>query len=91
VIAGTCAAFILVNSVAGLIGQFSKPDGFDRLAAAQAHWMLFPAVALGGFLGSRLGSSILHARYVRLGTAALILFVAANLGLRFNDMVGGPL
>ncbi|MEO8142431.1 MAG: sulfite exporter TauE/SafE family protein, partial [Sphingomicrobium sp.] len=43
-IAATCAAFILVNSLAGLAGQASK-----GLAATGAvigdHWLLFPAVA----------------------------------------------
>lgn len=91
VIAGTCAAFILINSISGVLGQLSKDDGYDRLGALGAHWPLFPAVIVGGFIGSRLGSSILHPKYVRIATALLILFVSINLGLRFNDMVGGLL
>ncbi|HEY0625749.1 MAG TPA: sulfite exporter TauE/SafE family protein [Allosphingosinicella sp.] len=91
VIAGTCAAFILINSIAGLAGQLGKTDGYDRLGAIEAHWLLFPAVVIGGYIGSRLGSSILHPKYVRIATALLILFVSVNLGIRFNDMVGGPL
>ena len=45
-IAGTCAAFIFVNSIAGLAGQVGKDDGFDRLDALAAHWLLFPAVVV---------------------------------------------
>ena len=43
-IAGTCALFILVNSLAGLAGQLAKDDA--RVAAALAdHWPLVPGGA----------------------------------------------
>ena len=54
-IAGTCAFFILVNSLAGLAGQLGKDTA--RVGAALAdHWLLFPAVLVGGLIGSLLGS-----------------------------------
>jgi uncharacterized membrane protein YfcA len=80
-IAAACAVFILVNSLAGLAGQASK-----GLAAAGSvigdYWMLFPAVALGGLLGSSLGSGRLDPKWVRVLTSLLVLYVAARLLMR---------
>ena len=80
-IAAACAVFILVNSLAGLAGQASK-----GLAAAGSligeNWMLFPAVALGGLLGSSLGSGRLDAKWVRILTSLLVLYVAVRLLMR---------
>lgn len=81
-IAGTCAVFILANSISGLAGQLAKGEGAagDILAA---YWPLFPAVLAGGLIGSTLGSSRLDPKYVRILTASLILYVAARLAIRF--------
>lgn len=88
-IAGTCALFILVNSLAGLAGQLAKPDGFDRIAALQAYWLLFPAVVLGGLIGSMIGSIKLTARHLSIATAVLVLYVGAQLAYRFLTMIHG--
>ena len=78
-IAATCAAFILVNSIAGLAGQASK-----GMAAAGAvlgdYALLFPAVLVGGLVGAGLGAKKIDAKWVRVVTAALILYVAVKLG-----------
>ena len=51
IISGIAAAFILVNSIAGLLGAFSKgavlPDTFPYLAIA---------VIIGGYIGAEIGS-----------------------------------
>jgi len=83
-IAGTCAFFILVNSVAGLAGQLSKDNARVGTALVD-HWPLFPAVLAGGMIGSLLGSRRLNPKYVRTVTAVLVLYVAVRLGLRFYD------
>lgn len=89
-IAGTCALFILVNSIAGLIGQLGKPDGVDRVEMLASHWLLFPAVVVGGLIGSNLGSGRLRPVHLRVATALLVLYVAVRLGLRFHELrVGG--
>lgn len=79
-IAATCAAFILVNSIAGLAGQASK-----GMAAAGAvlgeHALLFPAVLIGGLVGAGLGARKIDPKWVRVVTALLILYVALRLGL----------
>lgn len=85
-IAGTCALFILVNSVAGLAGQMSKADGYDRVSALAAHWPLFPAVLIGGAIGAHLGSGPLSARLVAVATALLILYVGVQLAVRFLSL-----
>ena len=82
-IAGTCALFILVNSISGLIGQTMKSGVAATEQTLAAHWPLFPAVALGGLIGSNLGSMKLKDSYLRILTGLLILYVAVRLGLRF--------
>ncbi len=88
-IAGTCAVFILVNSIAGLSGQLLKSDGFDRIGALEAHWPLFPAVVIGGAIGASVGSGPLRARHLRYATAILVLYVALRLALRFFHLGSG--
>lgn len=87
-IAGTCALFILVNSIAGLAGQLAKGAGESGAILAD-HWLLFPAVAAGGAIGSTLGSSRLDPKYIRILTALLILYVAVRLAIRFYAQVMG--
>ena len=83
-IAATCAVFILINSIAGLAGQASK--GLGAAGAVMAdHAALFPAVLVGGYIGSSLGARRLDPKWVRALTALLILYVAVRLGLRFRE------
>lgn len=79
-IAATCAAFILVNSIAGLAGQASKGVG-TTAAVLGEHGLLFPAVLLGGLLGAGLGARRIEPQWVRIVTALLILYVAGRLGI----------
>jgi uncharacterized membrane protein YfcA len=82
-IAGTCAAFILVNSIGGLAGQLLKSGSRATLDVILASWPLFPAVVLGGLVGSTLGSLKLNNDILRILTAFLVLYVAVRLGVRF--------
>ena len=79
VIAGVCSAFILVNSVAGLLGQTMKLQSLSHLPALFAYWPLFVAVLIGGQIGSISGSGWLNPRWVKLLTALLIFSVATRL------------
>lgn len=72
-VSGVAAAFILVNSLAGLAGLFTRhgvviPDGFPYWAAA---------VVLGGWLGSGLGSRHLPVPILQ-KLLALVLVVAGG-------------
>lgn len=86
-IAATSAMFILVNSIAGLAGQASK-GGAATTAVLRDHWLLFPAVFVGGAIGALIGSRRLDPKWVRIVTALLILYVAVRLGLRWVDGLG---
>ncbi len=87
-IAGTCAFFILVNSLAGLAGQLGK-DSARVGAALLDHWLLFPAVLAGGLIGSLVGSERLDPKHVRIVTALLVLYVALRLCGRVYDETMG--
>jgi uncharacterized membrane protein YfcA len=87
-IAGTCAVFILVNSIAGLAGQLGK-WGDIGLQVLREHWLLFPALLVGGTIGSAVGSDWLAPRHVRSLTAILVLYAAARLALRFHALAFG--
>jgi uncharacterized membrane protein YfcA len=88
-IAGTSAVFILANSLSGLAGQLAKGSGGAGGQALATYWPVFPAVLVGGLIGSTLGSGRLDPKYVRILTALLILYVAARLAMRFyGEMIG---
>ncbi|MFN3826761.1 MAG: sulfite exporter TauE/SafE family protein [Micavibrio sp.] len=79
-IAGTCSLFILVNSLAGLAGHMMKLDHIHELYVPLAeYWMLFPAVFIGGQLGSYMGALRLRPDVIRIVTAILMLYVASKL------------
>lgn len=76
-IAATASLFILVNSLAGLLGQWQKTGVADALSE---YWYL-PLVALaGGQVGTLLTIRWLPLRMIALLTALLVLAVAARLG-----------
>ena len=82
-IAGAASIFILVNSIAGLAGQAMKLQAGYGIANAidlvSAYWLVFPAVLIGGQIGSRLGSLHIPPLLVKRLTALLILYVAGRL------------
>jgi len=86
-IAAACSFFILVNSLSGLAGQLMKLDDFDALSDLGAYWPLFPAVLIGGQVGSRLASGNLSPSLIKRLTAVLILYVAARLLFRWFNLV----
>jgi uncharacterized protein len=75
-ISALASAFILVNSIGGLLGQFAS-------GAHSINWsFVFPlllAVLVGGQIGSRLGSKTFNSIYIRRITAILILVAALNI------------
>ncbi len=83
-IAGTASLFILVNSIAGLGGQLMKLGQLQQLSALGGYWALFPAVLIGGMIGSRLGSTRIPPPLIKRLTAVLILYVAARLLWRWG-------
>lgn len=79
-VAATCAVFILVNSVSGLVGQLVKLGSTAPLAD---HVWLFVAVLVGGQIGSLAGSGPFPQDLVRRLTAGLVMVA----GLRIAWML----
>ena len=78
-IAATSSFFIMVNSIAGLVGQTMKQGTTTHLDQLTDYVWLFVAVLIGGQIGSRLSTGALSGRIVKRLTAVLVLYVAARL------------
>jgi len=76
----TASLFILINSVSGIIGQFTKNTA---LVEVLNYWYLLAAVLIGGQIGNFLNLKIFPTRILALMTAFLVLFVAIRMGFRF--------
>ncbi len=87
VIAASCSVFILVNSVAGLAGQWTKLADTERLSDALAFWPLLTAVMIGGWIGNYVGVFRLSPIVVKKLTGGLILIVAVRLAWRWFSLV----
>lgn len=75
-VAATASAFILFNSIAGLMGQLTKGNNSDLIN----YWPLFIAVITGGLIGARVGTSHkFSTQYIQKATAILILYIAIKL------------
>jgi uncharacterized protein len=78
-IAASASLFILINSVAGLIGQGIKLGDAGLFARVTDYWPLAVAVLIGGQIGSWAGIKVLSQPLVRRATGVLILYVASQL------------
>ncbi|MDA9654569.1 sulfite exporter TauE/SafE family protein [Candidatus Pelagibacter sp.] len=71
--------FILINSISGLTGQFTKASVINEV---YSYWPLFLFVLLGGLLGNYLNLKIFPTKILALVTSALVIFVAIRMGLK---------
>ena len=78
-IATAASLFILINSLSGLAGQFTKASTINGI---YDYWPLFLFVLIGGQLGNYLNLKIFPARMLALVTSALVIFVAIRIGLK---------
>ena len=74
--AAVSALFILVNSISGLTGYFTSNQSIPWLGA-----FLAPAAAIGGVLGSRLGSRHFPIRTISILLATVLVIAGAKLML----------
>ena len=86
-IAATCSLFILVNSISGIGGQFTKLNNLSLASDAAAFWPLLPAVFIGGFIGNHLGVFKISELWLKRITGFLILAVAIRLTLRWLSLI----
>ena len=78
-IATAASLFILINSIAGIFGQFTKHTIFYEI---QNYWLLFLSVLIGGQIGNFLNIKFFPARVLALVTSALVIFVSIRMGLK---------
>lgn len=78
-IAATSSFFIMVNSIAGLVGQATKQGTVAHLEQLTDYLWLAVAVFIGGQIGSRLSAKALSGRLVKRLTAVLVIYVAGRL------------
>ena len=78
-IATAASLFILINSISGLTGQFTKASVINEV---YSYWPLFLFVLLGGLLGNYLNLKIFPTRILALVTSVLVIFVAVRMGLK---------
>ncbi len=75
----TASLFILINSVSGIIGQFTKNVVLNEISNS---WYLLVAVLIGGQIGNFLNLKVFPPRILALVTAILVIFVAARMGFK---------
>ena len=78
-IATAASLFILINSIAGVFGQFTKHTIFYEI---QSYWLLFLSVLIGGQIGNFLNIKFFPARILALVTSTLVIFVSIRMGLK---------
>ena len=79
IIATTASLFILVNSVSGMMGQFTKNY---VLTDFFSYWPLFMVVFIGGVVGNFFNIRILSNRVLAIITSLLVIFVALRMAYR---------
>ena len=75
-IAATSSFFILVNSIAGLLGQYQNPD---FIIEPKLTLILLFTVLIGGQIGSRLSIKLIKPNSLKRLTAVLIAFVGLKI------------
>ena len=75
-IAATASFFILVNSIAGLVGQYSNPDFIIDWNLTS---ILLITVFIGGQIGSRMSAKFLNPIQLKKAAAVLIAFVGIRI------------
>lgn len=83
-IATTASLFILINSMAGLLGHLQK-SGF--LEALLAYWSLLIAVFIGGQIGNLLSLKFFPLSIMVLIAGMLILFVSLRMGIKVTGLL----
>ena len=75
----TASLFILVNSISGIFGQFTKDNIINEFVI---YWPLFLSVFIGGLIGNYLNLKIFSNRVLALITSFLVIFVAARMAFK---------
>ncbi len=79
IIVTTASLFILINSISGILGQFTKDN---ILTGLSDYIFLFICVFIGGLLGNYLNLKIFTSRVLAIVTSLLVVFVSIRMGIR---------
>lgn len=79
-IAATASVFILVNSIAGLFGQYVNPDFYIDWNLTST---LLITVFIGGQMGSRISTNFFTPILLKKATAILIAFVSIRILIKY--------
>ena len=79
-IATTASIFILINSISGIFGQFTKQNTLSNFLD---FWPLFMVVLIGGLVGNFLNIRFFSNKLLTIITSGLVIFVAIRIGLKF--------
>ena len=75
----SASLFILINSISGILGQFTKNFVIDEI---MTYWILFLSVLVGGLIGNYLNIKIFSNRMLAILTSLLVLFVAFRMAYK---------
>mgnify|MGYP001458037996 CR=1 FL=1 len=78
-IATSASIFILINSISGILGQFTKELIINEIII---YLPLFFSVLIGGLIGNYLNLKILNGRILAIITSLLVIFVSIRMGLK---------
>ena len=78
-VATVASLFILINSISGLAGHFTKTSVIYEI---YSYWPLFILVFFGGQLGNFLNLKVFPVKILVLITSVLVIFVALRMGLK---------
>ena len=79
IISTTASLFILINSISGILGQFTKEIILNQISS---FWPLFISVFIGGLIGNYLNLKIFSNRILAIITSLLVIFVALRMSYR---------
>ena len=83
-IATTASLFILINSIAGILGHLQKSGFSEELFA---YWPLLIAVLVGGLGGNLVSLKYLPLKVMVLITGLLVLFVSLRMGTKVTGLL----
>ena len=79
IIATTASLFILINSISGILGQFTKQIILNEIFN---YWLFFVSVFVGGLIGNYLNIKIFSNRILAIITSLLVIFVAIRVSYK---------
>ena len=75
----SASVFILINSISGIMGQFTKTQVVNEIGN---YWYLFLIVLLGGLIGNFINLKFIPTRILAFITSCLVIFVSLRVGFK---------